>query len=107
MIPEPRSVNATVDLARAIANAQRIFRGEVRHGCANRLVNGGLEAFVRYWQTEVCAKRPPAEWLERVAHVGTELAGYANMTRDERRTGLERALAALEGDAPVPVSLAR
>ena len=42
---------------RLLGKAERVFRDELRHACTDRLVQGGLSGFVRFWLSELRASR--------------------------------------------------
>jgi ATP-dependent DNA helicase RecG len=88
---------ARTDLARSIAKAERILRDELSRGCDDRLVQGGLEAFVRHWMSEMQRLRPSAEWQARARDVFVTLRGYARLNSASRQAAIHRALAVIEG----------
>src|SRR5690349_12030430 len=83
------------ELARSIAKAERVLRDELRQGCTDRLVRGGLDGFVRFWVGEMQGLRPPAEWAARATRVSELLAGYAAADSSERYARLKEALGLL------------
>jgi ATP-dependent DNA helicase RecG len=90
-----RPIQSGPDLTRSIEKAERILRDELGRGCADRLVQGGLEGFLRYWLAEMRRVRPSADWLARAEQVVRGLSGYAGLTPTARADALLRAITLL------------
>jgi ATP-dependent DNA helicase RecG len=88
---------ADKDVARSVAKAERILQDELRQGCGDRLVQGGLEGFVRYWSAEIDRLQPGPDLLARATDISDRLSGYASLSRDKRQGALQLSLAVLRG----------
>src|SRR4051794_31160004 len=83
------------------ARAERILRDELRSGCRDRLVHGGLESFLRYWLTEARASGPEAAGARAAEAAVAALADYRALDPSERERALRRALGILSEREPV------
>src|SRR4051794_21278319 len=92
-------------LGRVVAKAERIFRDELRHGCHDRLVHGGLTAFLGHWVQEARTAGLPVHILDGFQQVAATLDHYGSMEPTERKSRLERAIALLQATGrPVQVT---
>ena len=87
-------------LERLNARAERVLRDELRHGCADRLVQGGLETFVRYWADEVKRAVPVTSARVGAEAAAAALRGYRLLPPDERELALQLALGHLASSPP-------
>ena len=82
----------SVALARLKGRAERVLRDELRHGCADRLVQGGLESFVQYWVDEVKRAVPADATRLEAEATAAALRGYRILNPAERELALRVAL---------------
>ncbi|MCC7103872.1 MAG: ATP-dependent DNA helicase RecG [Chloroflexi bacterium] len=96
--PPPLPARSTHELQRAIA----IFADELRDGCRDRKVSGGLERFVIYWLGQVRRTSGASAAATTADAVASLLAGYRELQPPERRARLEQVLAWLRGSGTPP-----
>jgi ATP-dependent DNA helicase RecG len=81
-----------VALERLRGRAERVLRDELRHGCADRLVQGGLESFLQYWVDQVKRAAPSAAARLEAEAAARALRGYRLLGLAERELALQLAL---------------
>ncbi len=75
-----------------VVSLSKVLKQEQSKGCADRVVFGGLDAFLSRWMEANAAKLPPAN-ASRLDAIGPRRHSYAAMTLDERRAFIAGLLA--------------
>ncbi len=89
----PRSLPRDRDeLKKLWVTAQKILAQELRSGCADRTVYGGLELFLSNWATSVSSLDTSYPTWPEAKHVLGLLRGYGHRSMDERKESAEGAL---------------
>jgi ATP-dependent DNA helicase RecG len=95
LIDQRQDGRVPAPISSAVRRAERILEDELRQGCRDKLVRGGLLGFLRYWIVEVRRLRPPISLLARLERAALELAGYSELAPDQRQRRIETALGQL------------
>ncbi|MCC6178953.1 MAG: ATP-dependent DNA helicase RecG [Chloroflexi bacterium] len=78
-----------------VENARKIFEAERKQGCQDRVVVGGLAAFLGNWERRVHAASADPACHALARDVAEALVGYAEASPPERASRLDAALALL------------
>ena len=83
---------ARASLDGPVVSLSKVLKQEQSKGCADRVVFGGLDAFLSRWMEANAAKLPTAQ-ADRLDAIGPGRRSYAAMTLDERRAFVAALLA--------------
>src|SRR5262245_14960721 len=99
--PDRSRPAALVALERLNARAERLLRDELRHGCADRVVQCGLEGFREHWHVELGRSGASSGDVGPAKAAIAALRGSQAWSQAERAPRLRAALATLSpGDQP-------
>lgn len=82
-------------MSTAMDKLRRILVLEREQSCRDRAVIGGLERFLRFWQKEAREQEDQVSSELSVDEILARLAGYADLTVEQRRPLVEELVAAL------------
>src|SRR5450756_1721388 len=91
--PNSPASKGLAELTALWTTAGKILAQELRTGCADRLVFGGLERYLERWSSSVYDTEGGYPTRPEAAQVLRLLAGYAGRSVEEREAGVSAALA--------------